>query len=230
MSKLRVKICGITQAAQGRAIAELGAAALGFICVESSPRYVTPEQIRAIVAELPQHPITQQASVSRIGVFVNATPHVIAQTVAIANLSGVQLHGDESPEFCVALRQQLTGIELIKALRIRDAEALAAATRYETVVDTLLLDAYHPNLAGGTGQVLDWQALQQFQPNCPWFLAGGLTPDNVLAALQLLMPHGIDLSSGVEQAPGNKSLAQVALLFERLGLDELSLIAPASHG
>jgi phosphoribosylanthranilate isomerase len=217
MARLRVKICGITIASQGRAIAELGATALGFICAKQSPRYVTPEQIRAIVAELPQHTITQQAIADRIGVFVNASLDMITQTVAIGDLNGVQLHGDEAPEFCHQLRQQLPEIELIKALRIPNPQALALASCYETVVNTLLLDAYHPHLVGGTGQVLDWQALQQFQPKCPWFLAGGLTPENVLTALQLATPTGIDLSSGVEQTPGNKELAKVARLFEQLG-------------
>ena len=87
---------------------------------------------------------------------------------------------------------------------------------YQKLVHTLLLDAYHPDLIGGTGKTLDWKALEQFQPACPWFLAGGLTPDNVLQALSLVGPQGIDLSSGVERAPGDKDLAQVARLFEQL--------------
>jgi phosphoribosylanthranilate isomerase len=84
------------------------------------------------------------------------------------------------------------------------------------VVDTLLLDAYHPGQLGGTGQPLDWAALQQFSPLCPWFLAGGLTPDNILDALKQVNPTGIDLSSGVERSPGDKDLTKVARLFEQL--------------
>jgi phosphoribosylanthranilate isomerase len=214
--KLRVKICGITDPAQGKSIAALGATALGFICAPPSPRYVTAKQIRAIVSELSQSPIDGSPTVDRIGVFVDASLDTIVETVNIGGLSSVQLHGNESPQFCDRLRSVLPDIELIKALRIRSSEALLQAANFESVVDTLLLDAYHPNLGGGTGQTLDWQQLQRFQPGCAWFLAGGLTPDNVLAALRLVQPQGIDLSSGVEHSPGNKNLVEVARLFEQL--------------
>jgi phosphoribosylanthranilate isomerase len=128
----------------------------------------------------------------------------------------VQLHGDETPELCDRLRQRLPGIELIKALRIQSTEALTAAHHYQKSVDTLLLDAYHPTLAGGTGKTLDWSALQHFRPTVPWFLAGGLAPGNILEALACLNPDGIDLSSSVEISPGNKNLNQVAQLFDAL--------------
>ncbi len=213
---LRVKICGITQPEQGRAIATLGASALGFICVPESPRYVTPEQIWAIVTELPLIPDSSQPLCSRIGVFVNSSLEVIEQTVKIGQLTGIQLHGSESPEFCQHVRDSCPGIEIIKALRIQSASALHQATLYQDWVDTLLLDAHHPTLAGGTGQTLDWASLKQFRPSCSWLLAGGLTPDNVLLALQQVHPDGIDLSSGVEHSPGNKNLEQVARLFDTL--------------
>ncbi len=214
--ELRVKICGITKPEQGRAIAQMGTTSLGFICVRQSPRYVTPEQIRAIVAELPVNPETGLPVVDRIGVFVNAGVEEIVETVAIGNLSGVQLHGDESPNFCHQLRHIQTNVEIIKALRIRTVADLEQAKQYETYVDTLLLDAYHPTLAGGTGKTLDWNALQQFKPACGWFLAGGLTPGNVLEALEQSNPSGIDLSSGVERSPGDKDLGKVKQLFEQL--------------
>ncbi|MGI0487877.1 phosphoribosylanthranilate isomerase [Pantanalinema rosaneae CENA516] len=213
---LRVKICGITKPDQGRAIAQLGATALGFICAQQSPRYVSPAQIKAIVAHLPTDPMTGAPIADRVGVFVNATLEVIQQTVAIGHLNVVQLHGSESPEFCQQVRQHLPGIELIKALRIRTIADCTQADRYHAWIDTLLLDAYDPKLAGGTGKTIDWQILQQFQPQCPWFLAGGLTPDNVLAALQQVNPDGIDLSSGVERSPGDKDLDRVAQLFQQL--------------
>ncbi len=213
---LRIKICGITNPEQARAIAELGATALGFICASQSPRYVTPQQIGDIVGGLPLDPTTGRISCDRIGVFVNADLATIQQTVAIGQLSGVQLHGDESPDFCAQLRDTLPPVELIKAFRVRSASTLAAIQTYETSVDTLLLDAYDPNLAGGTGHTIDWQALQEFRPRQPWFLAGGLTPANILTALRQLRPHGIDLSSGVEQSPGNKDLTKVAQLFDQL--------------
>ena len=204
---VRVKICGITKPEQGQAIAQLGAAALGFICVPASPRYIKPELIRAIVAGLPQN-------VDRIGVFANSTIEVICQVSGQAQLNGVQLHGDESPEFCDLLRQYLPGVEIIKALRVKTPETLEKAAIYAAHVDTLLLDAYHPNQLGGTGKTIDWTSLKQFQPSCPWLLAGGLTPDNILDALKYLQPNGIDLSSGLEIAPGDKDLSKVARLFE----------------
>ena len=207
---MRVKICGIKQPEQGKAIAIAGATALGFICVPNTPRYVTKQQIRAVVEQLPKQ-------IDRIGVFANSSVEDICQIVEFAGLTGVQLHGDESPEFCHQLRSMLPDIEIIKALRIKNSQALEQVQIYFSSVDTLLLDAYNPQMLGGTGATLDWKTLQQFQPGCPWLLAGGLTPDNVLDALKQVNPNGIDLSSGVERAPGDKDLGKVAKLFERLG-------------
>ena len=210
---MRVKICGITQPQQSIAIASLGATALGFICVPTSPRYITVSQIRAAVAELP-------ANIDTIGVFANASIPEISQIVVDSGLTGVQLHGDESPEFCYQLRQSLSNIEIIKALRIGSLEHLDTADNYTKYVDTLLLDAYHPQQLGGTGKTLDWTMLEQFSPSCPWFLAGGLTADNIVEALSQVNPSGVDLSSGVERSPGNKDLDKVAKLFEKLGSRE----------
>ncbi|UKO97163.1 phosphoribosylanthranilate isomerase [Nostoc sp. UHCC 0870] len=210
---MRIKICGITQPQQSIAIASLGATALGFICINTSPRYVTTTQIQAAVAHLPK-------TIDKIGVFANASIAEISQIVSSSELTGVQLHGDESPEFCFHLRQALPQVEIIKALRIRNIEHLQEAIIYTPYIDTLLLDAYHPQQLGGTGQTLDWQMLQQFRPSCPWLLAGGLSPDNILEALSQLQPDGIDLSSGVEIKPGDKDLDKVALLFQKLGSRE----------
>ncbi|MBD2384320.1 phosphoribosylanthranilate isomerase [Cylindrospermum sp. FACHB-282] len=210
---MRIKICGITQPEQSIAIASLGATAIGFICVPTSPRYVTTAQIQAAVASLP-------ANIDKIGVFANASIPEISQIVVEAGLTGVQLHGDELPAFCYQLRQYLPQVEIIKALRIRSLGDLDTALTYINSIDTLLLDAYHPQQLGGTGKTLDWEMLQQFSPSCPWFLAGGLTPDNIVAALSQVNPSGIDLSSGVENAPGDKNLDKVALLFHRLDNEE----------
>ncbi|BAY83255.1 N-(5'-phosphoribosyl)anthranilate isomerase [Calothrix parasitica NIES-267] len=206
---MRVKICGITKPIQGKTIASLGATALGFICVRASPRYVTPEQIRAVIDELPQQ-------IDKIGVFANSSKEEIAQTVAESGLTGVQLHGDESIEFCQQLRESLPKVEIIKALRIKNTDDFTKAKTYTKYVDTLLLDAYHPQQLGGTGKTLNWDTLQKFDPDCPWFLAGGLTPQNVSEALEKVKPSGIDLSSGVETAPGDKDLDKVRDLFEKL--------------
>lgn len=210
---MRVKICGICRVDQGVAIAQEGATALGFICVPASPRYVTPEQLKTLVAALP-------ASVDSIGVFANETPETIAQIVAFTGISGVQLHGDEDPEFCRTLRSLLDQgpqpVEIIKAFRIRNRQDLGAIAAYGSAVDSVLLDAYHPQILGGTGHTLDWEDLAQFRWHHPWFLAGGLRPDNVPIALETLAPDGIDLSSGVEIEPGNKDLGKVKTLFANL--------------
>lgn len=206
---LRIKICGITKADQAIAIANLGATALGFICVPDTPRFVDAQKIGAIVNQLPNE-------VDRVGVFLNAEIDQILSTVAIANLSTVQLHGNESPQFCDQLRSVLPTIEIIKVFRIRSVDNLMQTRLYERCVDAFLLDAYHPEQAGGTGHTIDWTSLQTFRPGRSWFLAGGLKPSNILDALSLVQPDGIDLSSGVENAPGDKNLGQVAQLFEKL--------------
>ncbi|AMW28541.1 MULTISPECIES: phosphoribosylanthranilate isomerase [Arthrospira] len=208
---MRIKICGITRLDQGQAIASLGATALGFICVRASPRYIHPDQIRAITSDLPDR-------VDRIGVFANATFEEIWETFHQAKLTGVQLHGDESPLFCDRLRQELPHGELIKAIRVKTPQSLTLANSFIPHVDALLLDAYHGQQLGGTGLTIDWQSLGEFRPAIPWFLAGGLNPDNIIEALSCLNPDGIDLSSGVERSPGDKDIAKVTQLFEKLNL------------
>lgn len=215
---MRIKICGITKIDQGLEIARLGATALGFICVERSPRYVTPLQIQAIDAKLP-------SEIAKIGVFADHDISLILDVVVKSGLSGVQLHGSEAPEFCQQLKQQLPPeIEVIKAFRVKTSESLRATKVYEKVVDSLLLDAYHPQMLGGTGHTLNWQDLQEFSPGLPWFLAGGLNPDNIREALSQLDPDGIDLSSGVERSPGDKDLVKVEKLFAQLNLIETKKI------
>ena len=207
---MRVKICGITQIKQGQEIAALGANSIGFICVERSPRYITPDKIKAIARSLP-------AKTDKVGVFADHSVAEITRVVDEANLTSVQLHGQESPDFCDRLGRTIAPeIEIIKAFRIKTAESLKETDKYTSCVDTLLLDAYHPQMLGGTGETIDWQDLIEFKPALPWMLAGGLTPDNVSQALSRLQPDGIDLSSGVERSPGDKDLDKVAQLFEAI--------------
>lgn len=212
---MRVKICGIREPDQGRAIAQLGATALGFICVSQSPRYVTPVEIRAVVDALPQDG-TGTPSVDRVGVFVDAAIETIQKTVENGKLNAVQLHGQESLDFCRSLRRAIPTVEIIKAFRIRTPEMLMDISAFQDDVDSFLLDAYHPHLMGGTGKTLNWADIQAFRSDRPWFLAGGLTPDNVMEAIALLHPDGIDLSSGVERFPGNKDLTKVKALFHAI--------------
>ena len=207
----RVKICGIVQPAQGAEIVRLGATALGFICVRSSPRYLPPSGIRAVIAALPTPP-----AVDCIGVFADAPVPEIIKTVEFTGLTAVQLHGNESTDWCDRLRDALPDLTLIKAFRVKDAATLDAAIAYAPYIDTLLLDAYRPGVLGGTGATLDWDTLRDFRPPCPWWLAGGLTPENVAEAIALARPQGIDLSSGVERQPGDKCPDRLRDLFRAI--------------
>lgn len=214
---LQVKICGITTAEQGEAIAQLGATALGYICVAKSPRYITPTNIAPITAAVSK----TAPDVEHFGVFANAPLSEILAVAQTAGLTVIQLHGDETPATCQLLRDALehaglSKLKIVKAIRVRANDDLETALSYEPMVDALLLDAYHPEQLGGTGETLDWRSLQAFSPTCPWFLAGGLNPNNVLSALCQLAPDGIDLSSGVEKSPGNKDLSKVDQLFKQL--------------
>jgi phosphoribosylanthranilate isomerase len=207
---MRIKICGITTIDQGIAISQMGATDLGFICVPSSPRYLNLTRLVELIAQL-------GSVANTVGVFADFSIATIAHVVALTNLDTVQLHGTESIEFCQELRQALPEhTEIIKAWRIRSSSDLELIQTYSPVVDSLLLDAYHPDALGGTGQTLDWQALAAFTPSIPWLLAGGLTPDNIVTALNQLHPDGIDLSSGVEVSPGSKDLELVDRLFANL--------------
>jgi phosphoribosylanthranilate isomerase len=206
---MRIKICGITIPAQGLEIARMGATDLGFICVASSPRYVLPGRLAELIAVLPKELV-------KVGVFADASVTEIVEIVSRTGLNALQLHGSESIEFCQQLRQELPEVNLIKAWRVKETADLDRVVAYSDSVDTLLLDAYHPHILGGTGHTLDWQTIASFQPPIPWLLAGGLNPDNICTALSQLHPDGIDLSSGVEISPGNKDLSLVERLFSNL--------------
>ncbi len=203
---LRIKICGITQIEQGRSIANQGATDLGFICVESSPRYIFPANLQTLVPEL-------QRQINCIGVFADEDLKTLVSITKTVGFGSIQLHGQESLEYCQNLREKLPDREIIKAWRVRTTQDLHTIQTYSPIVDTLLLDAYHPQALGGTGHTLDWQSLLDFQPTIPWFLAGGLNPGNISIALSQLHPNGIDLSSGVEVSPGIKDLNLVQDLF-----------------
>ncbi len=212
MASLRVKICGITQADQGIAIAQLGATTLGFIAVPASPRFIPPDPLRSLTQDL----IAASPKTQRVGVFANADLETIAEFQTAGQLTGIQLHGDETLEDCRRVRDRLPEVEIIKAIRVKDSTSLDRALAYVPVVDALLLDAYRPGVLGGTGATLDWETLTAFNPACPWLLAGGLRPDNIRQALERITPDGIDLSSGVERSPGDKDLAKVTQLFQNL--------------
>lgn len=217
---MRLKICGITKLTQALAITELGVDTLGFVCVANSPRYLPAAQIRQITSQLPKQ-------VSKIGVFVNETIETILTVLEIAGLTGVQLHGDETPSYCAQLREVLPPVEIIKAFRYRDSQSLAFLQDYLPYVDTIIVDTYQKNVYGGTGKTFDWQQLRDFRPKKPWLLAGGVNADNILLALQTLHCDGFDVSSGVEVTPGNKDLNKVQQLVSLLNSCKSSL--PSSN-
>jgi phosphoribosylanthranilate isomerase len=194
---------------QAQAIARLGVHGLGFICVPGTARYIDSTRLRGIIAQLPPF-------VERVGVFADASIEAIYETVTTTGLSAIQLHGKESPEFCVKLAQRLPGMALIKAIRVRDPEDLAHIQPYVGLVQAVLLDAYHPDQLGGTGRTIAWEWLKDFRPDLPWILAGGLKPENLGEALSMVRPDAVDLSSGVENRPGDKDLGRVAQVMRIL--------------
>jgi phosphoribosylanthranilate isomerase len=191
-----VKICGITSAADGAAAAEAGADALGLMFYEKSPRHVTMKAAAEIVRQLPPFVI-------KVGVFVNAPEELVMRAIGECGLNVLQFHGEETPEYCA-----LFPVMTIKAFRVRDAESLTSLTDYKT--DAWLLDAYSPEQLGGTGTAFNWDlAVEAQKLGRPIFLAGGLTPENVAEAVRRVRPYAVDVSSGVESAPGKKDAAKV---------------------
>ena len=187
----RVKICGITNLADAQAAVAAGADALGFNFYEKSPRHLTLPAAAGITKQLSPY-------IMRVGVFVNAPADFVFQAITECGLSLVQFHGDEPPEFCTQF-----GLMSLKAFRIRDAESLQELTKFPT--DAWLLDAFSPEARGGTGEQFNWDlALEAQKYGTPIFLAGGLTPENVAAAVRRVHPFGVDVASGVESAPGKK--------------------------
>ncbi len=193
-----VKICGITNLEDALVAVEAGADALGFNFYRRSPRYITPEDARRIVAELP-------ATLMSVGVFVNESePEQVARTMDAANLTAIQLHGDESPEYCSALR----GRYLIKALRAHIGFEPQVVKDYET--DAILLDAYAKDARGGTGRVVDWDVARRVRELVPQlFLAGGLSVENIAEAVAAVEPYAVDACSHLESAPGKKDNERV---------------------
>jgi len=196
-----VKICGITRLEDAEAAVALGANALGFVFWPKSPRYIDPYRARAIVASLPPF-------VSAVGLFVNQSPGHIASVASLARLSVVQLHGDETPEEAATL-----GRPIVRALSL---EAAAGALDRWPARVTILLDAHDPDRRGGTGRTIDWDAAAAIARRRRVVLAGGLNPDNIAAAVERVRPFGVDVSSGVESAPGRKDVGRLRALFENL--------------
>src|SRR5688572_10290305 len=188
--RVRVKICGITSRDDALVAVNAGADALGFMLFEGSPRNVKLPNLAGLLRGLPPF-------VARVGVFVNPKDDAVRQAIE-AGIDTLQFHGDETPEFC-----QSFSLPVYKAFRIQDATSLQQLTRYDT--NAWLLDAYVAGKQGGTGHSFNWDlAVTAKGLGRPIILAGGLTPDNVAQAVSKVAPYGVDVSSGVESAPGRK--------------------------
>jgi phosphoribosylanthranilate isomerase len=196
---VKVKVCGITNLADALAAIEAGADALGFNFYTRSPRYIAPEEARKIISQLPP------AAVLCVGVFVNEeSAATVARMATEACVAAVQLHGDESPEYCA----ELGGRRVIKALRVGKDFSPERATVYRA--ESILLDAYSAHARGGTGETFDWELAQRTREMvAQLYLAGGLTVENVAAAIAAVQPYAVDVCSGVELAPGRKDASRM---------------------
>lgn len=204
---VRVKVCGITSLEDALHAIASGTDALGFVFYRKSPRYISPEQAAKIIKQLP--PL-----VSIVGLFVNETSKFIRTVIDQCCLDIIQLHGDETPSQC-----QYDGVKVIKAIRIRSQKCLVGLEDYS--VSALLLDAWVDGSYGGTGELGCWDLAAQVAQKRPVILAGGLTPDNVVAAIEAVIPYAVDVSSGVELSPGRKDPQRVqSFIFNAKSMSE----------
>jgi len=198
-NRVRIKICGLTRIEDARLAAELGVEYLGFIFAKS-PRRVAAEAAGAILRTLEQERQGGMRPVERVGVFVNASGEDILSTARQASLTMLQLHGDEDPDFCSQFE-----LPVIKALRILDRGIFDLVRGYD--IPYILLEPYLPGKYGGTGVQANWQLASELVSTFPekmFFLAGGLGPGNVKAALSAVRPFAVDASSALETRPGIK--------------------------
>lgn len=234
-----IKICGIRDLNTAKQLAETDINAIGLNFYQPSPRYVSPEIAAQIVHSLPP-------TITPIGLFVNETISQIVQTCKQCNITTVQLHGDEPPERLAELQQTAPQLQLLKAFRIREDDFSPVLQELEEIrklnvkLFAYLLDTHSKKLYGGSGKTLSWNSLanelqgeelqndpqhrqpkQQRQPK--WILAGGLTPQNVTAAIQALQPWGVDVASGIESDSKitQKSLVQQFVKNSRLASDSI---------
>jgi phosphoribosylanthranilate isomerase len=190
-----VKICGITSLDDALAAVAAGADALGFNFYKPSPRYITPQRACEIIEQLPDSLLT-------VGVFVNEeSPDTVRGIGREARIKALQLHGDESPEFC---RELAADNYVIKVFAVSSSFDVQTAKAYE--VEAIMLDTKHNSLRGGTGRVFDWSVAQQVSKTIPkLFLAGGLSPENIENAIKTVRPFAVDACSGLEDTPGKKN-------------------------
>jgi phosphoribosylanthranilate isomerase len=199
----KIKICGITSLADARAAIAAGADMLGFNFYRPSPRFITPQAAQTIIEALRTEIRALPRTVTMVGVFVNEPAESIVRIAAEAGVAAIQLHGDESVEFCRGLKALLPDRFLIKALHARGNAATEPATEYN--VDAIMLDAFDAELRGGTGRTVDWNLARHTRDAVPrLFLAGGLSPENVREAIDAVRPYAVDACSALESSPGRK--------------------------
>jgi len=188
---MEIKICGITNLEDAINACTYGVDALGFIFYRKSPRYIDPEMAKQIMENLPKHTIT-------VGVFVNNEIKEVNDIYEFCGLDLIQLHGDESPEYCGQFPESI----LIKALSPRSEDDISIAKNYP--VKAILIDARDPGLYGGTGRKSNWELAMELKEMHPLVLSGGLNPDNILEAIETVLPNAVDVNSGVEVSPQKK--------------------------
>jgi phosphoribosylanthranilate isomerase len=198
-----IKICGITNLNDAHAAVAAGADALGFNFYKLSPRYIAPESAREIINTLP-------TSILTVGVFVNeSSPDAVRNIANQAGVKAVQLHGDESPDYCRALNS------VIKTFSVSNNFDLKQLESYE--VDAIMLDTKHDRLRGGTGRVFDWTIAQQVSQLVPkLYLAGGLSPENVSEAIEMVQPYAVDACSSLEDKPGIKNHVRMRVFVNKV--------------
>jgi phosphoribosylanthranilate isomerase len=219
---MRVKICGIRTRADAVAAAEAGAAYVGLVFYERSPRGLTLGDARWIAEGVPQ-------SLLRVVLTVDADDELLDAIASTVPFEMLQLHGRESPERVAAVRERY-GLPVMKAVGVRGEEDLEALREYEQASDQLLVDARPPKDAdrpGGTGTAFDWRLIQGRRWRTPWMLAGGLTPENVAEAVRETAADQVDVSSGVESRPGEKDPDRIAAFVRAAGgLQPVQLASP----
>lgn len=195
---VKIKICGITCAQDATWAANLGADFIGLNFYQDSPRKVSPQNAIEILKEIPPF-------VSSVAVFVNEDSKNIVKLIKKLNVALIQLHGEETVEYCRQLKEAVPGIKIIKAFKIKDKSILETMKQYLEIADYFLLDAFVEDMAGGTGVTFNWDlAIKVKEFGKSIFLAGGLTPENVQEAGDKVKPFAMDVASGVEHSPKRK--------------------------
>ena len=206
---VRIKFCGITNLADAHAALDAGADMLGFNFFRPSPRFIDPDGAREIIARLRSERAGGLSPVMMVGVFVNElSPEELARVAIETAIDAAQLHGDESIEFCRQLKRLLPELTVIKVLRTGDGFEPEQAAGYD--VDAIMLDAFHAELRGGTGQIFDWTLGRRTRDLVRrLFLAGGLAPENVSQAIAEVEPYAVDACSSIESSPGRKDAGRM---------------------